>query len=156
MQRAGLVGFAAFALTSCAAQISTQQTSLDPKMYGVWELDVAHSTFGGQEPPPTSGQVNWTEHGLAFAITFPSGGLFTDAMSTDHGCTYIGVSVGLSCEVTNISPRHMRFWLRENGVVRRVGDVELVDDNTEHTVHHVTSQGAAPYDEATTWRRARE
>ena len=55
------------------------------------------------------GQVQWGEHGWAFAlVSSVNGQMFTNGVQTDHGCVYMGVSP-LSCEYELITPRHVRL-----------------------------------------------
>ncbi len=117
----------------------------------MWALNVQKSDFGG-DPKPKAGQVNWTEHGWAFAIITADGGLYADGVVTDHGCSLIGVG-GYSCTFEVVAPSHVRLTLREGKVVRRVADIELVDKNTTKATHHVTPSKGAPYVESTVWER---
>jgi hypothetical protein len=142
-----------FALLLTAATASAQR--IDPAFYGTWALNVAKSDFGG-EPKPKMGQVNWTEHGWVFALVTGDGRLYADGTVVDRGCTLIGVPAEYSCEITVVTPHHVRFTLRQGSVVRRVGDIELVDKNTTKTTHHVTPERGAPSVETTIWAREEE
>jgi hypothetical protein len=128
-----------------------QPPRVDHAFFGMWSLDVAQSDFAGR-PKLKSGQVNWGEHGWAFALVFPDDTLFTDAVMTDHGCTYVGVSK-LTCEYEIVAPRHVRLTMKEDKRVTRVGDIELVSDDVTQTTHRVTPEDAAPYVEKTVWTR---
>ena len=59
----------------------------------------------------------------------------------------------VSCEVTVVTPRHVRLRLLQGKAVRRVGDIELLDSNTTRTIHHVTPADGAPFTETTIWHR---
>jgi hypothetical protein len=124
----------------------------DPGLYGVWTLRVDKSDFGGA-PKPKAGQVNWTEHGWVFALVTGDGHLYADGVTTDHGCTLIGVPSDYSCDIALLTPQHLRFTLRQGTAIRRVGDIELVDKNTTRTTHRVTPAQGAPYVEKTIWER---
>jgi hypothetical protein len=93
-----------------AVPASGQQAKIDPAFFGLWNLEDARSDFGGQ-PKPKSGQVDWGEHGWAFALVLADGGMFTDGVATDQGCVYIGPSV-LSCEYEVVTPRHVRITMK--------------------------------------------
>lgn len=127
-----------------------QQPRLDPGFYGIWNLDVAKSDFASQ-PKPKMGQVNWGEHGWAFALVLANGELFTDAVQTDHGCIYVGPP--LSCEYEVMSPRHVRLTMREGTTVIRVGEIERMNDGTTRTTHRVFPSDGPPYVEKTIWVR---
>src|SRR4029077_15490151 len=47
---------------------------IDPAFRGVWVLNIEKSDFGGQ-PKPKMEQLNWTEHGWAFAMVRADGQL---------------------------------------------------------------------------------
>ncbi len=130
-----------------------QAIKLDPKMYGMWLLDAAHSKFGGPYPSPTSGLVNWTEHGWVFAVNSAEG-LYGDATVIDHGCILVGVKRDYTCEVRIVTPTHLHLIMRNNGRIEREGDIELLDANTQRAVHRVTPSAGASYTEATIWTRA--
>lgn len=128
---------------------------IDPALRGNWTLDVPASSFG-PDGAPTAGTVRWTEHGWVLALVFGGGYVYADAVVTDHGCALIGVPDDFSCSIAVLSPRHVRFTLREGDAIRRVGDIELVDANTTRATHHVTPATGAPYTETGIWRRERE
>ncbi len=138
-----------FCITTALAH--AQHTKLDPGFYGLWNLDVAKSDFASQ-PKPKNGQVDWGEHGWAFALVLPNGELFTDAVQTDHGCVYIGAPP-FSCEYEVATPRHVRLTMREGAKVIRVGEIELMDDGTTKTTHRVFPSDGVPYVEKTIWVR---
>ncbi len=141
----------AFGLLSLASETSAAQ-QVDPGLHGNWTLNVARSTFG-PDGAPTAGTVRWTEHGWVVALVFPGGYVYADAVITDRGCALIGVSADSRCTITPITPKHLRFTLRQAGTVRRVGDIELIDSNTTRTTHRVTPVSGAPYTETTFWLR---
>jgi len=141
------------ALALAGRSLAAQQ--LDPALHGTWTLDVAKSVFGGGETP-TAGRISWTEHGWVFALVFPNGYLYADAAVIDHGCTLLGVPSDYSCTVTVITPTHLRFTLTQEGALRRIGDIELLDSNTTRTVHRVTPARRPPYAETTLWHREPE
>jgi hypothetical protein len=122
---------------------SAQQPKIDPAFFGFWNLEVARSDFGGQ-PSPKSGQVDWGDHGWAFALVLADGGIFTDAVATDQGCAYIGPSV-LSCEYEVVTPRHVRITMKLGKKVIRVGDIELIEQDVTQTTHRVTPSDGPPY-----------
>jgi hypothetical protein len=128
---------------------------LDPALYGVWALNVEKSDFGGG-PRPKTGQLTWTEHGWVFALITADGHLYADAVVTDRGCTLIGVPSEYSCEIKIVTPRHLRFTLKQASAIRRVADIELVDKNTTKTTHRVTPAQGAVYVEKTIWEREPE
>jgi hypothetical protein len=125
---------------------------IDPGLRGFWTLNADKSDFSGR-PKPKMGLVNWREHGWTFAIVTADGRLYADSVGTDHGCTLIGVFPDFSCEVEVVTPRHVRLKMRQGDVVRRVGDIELLDDGTTQTTHHVTPANGAPYVEKTFWEK---
>ena len=43
--------------------------------------------------------------------------------------------------------------MKQAGMVRRVGDIELLDDGTTQTTHHVTPANGDPYVEKTIWEK---
>ena len=133
-----------------------QHLSIDPRMYGIWTLDAAHSAFGGPFPAPTKGQVNWTASGWAFALAFPDGSLYTDAAYTDDGCSLVGVAAPWECSVEVLSPTHVRLIMREGPRVDRVGEIELVDKDTQRAVHRVTPSHGQPYTETMLWKRGNQ
>jgi hypothetical protein len=133
------------------AAASSQPSKIDPAFLGFWDLDVAKSEFAGQ-PKPKSGQVNWGEHGWAFALVLADGQLFTDAAMTDHGCIYVGKS-RLTCEYEILTPRHVRLRIRAGKNVVRVGDIELLNDTVTQTTHRVMPPDGAPYVEKTIWTK---
>jgi hypothetical protein len=139
----------------CLLPHAAQAQRVDPSLLGNWTLNVAGSTFG-PDGPPTAGTVRWTEHGWVVALVFANGYVYADAVVTDKGCGLIGVPSDYTCHIAVLAPKHLRFTLRQDGVVRRVGDIELVDTNTTRTTHHVTPASDAPYTETTIWVRDRE
>jgi hypothetical protein len=128
---------------------------LDSRMYGTWTLDAARSHFGGPYPAPTSGMVNWNEHGWAFAIGSNEEVVYTDAVSVDQGCALVGVSGSVTCAAEATSPTHVHMVIREGGRISRVADIDLLDDNTQRAVHVITPSEGAPYTETTLWTRSR-
>ena len=135
---------------AAAEEAFTQQ--IDPALQGFWTLNVEKSDFSGR-PKPKMGQVNWGEHGWTFALVTADGRLYADGVATDRGCTLIGVFPNYSCEVEVVTPRHVRFTLRQGAAVRRIGDIELLQDGTAQTTHRVTPPEGAPYVEKTIWER---
>ena len=125
---------------------------IDAGLRGFWTLNVDKSDFGGR-PKPKMGFVNWGEHGWTFAIVTPDGRLYADSVATDNGCTLIGVFPDFSCAVEIVAPRHVRLTMKQAGIVRRVGDIELLDDGTTQTTHHVTPATGAAYVEKTIWEK---
>ena len=125
---------------------------MDAGLRGDWNLNVGKSTFG-PGPAPKAGHVSWTEHGWVFAIITPGGGVYADAVLTDNGCTMIGVPSDYSCQIELLTPRHLRFTMKQGGTVRRVGDIELLDKNTTKTTHRVIPSDGKPYVETTIWER---
>ena len=146
-----LAAIAAFSLVLIAATPTLSQ-QIDPGFRGFWTLNVDKSDFGSRAKPKT-GLVNWGEHGWTFAILTPDGRMYADAVQTDHGCTLIGVFTDFSCEVELVTPRHVRLTMKQGEVVRRVGDIKLLDDGTTQTIHHVTSANGASYVEKTIWEK---
>jgi hypothetical protein len=140
----------ALALSLLAQGIEAQQ--IDPALRGSWTLNVARSTFG-PDGSPSGGTVRWTEHGWVLALVFPNGYVYADAVFTDHGCALIGVPADYTCRLAVITPKHVRFTLRQAAAVRRVGDIESVDSNTTRATHHVSPASGAPYTETTIWLR---
>jgi hypothetical protein len=145
--------FSAIATLCCVTALlaHAEDAKLDAGFYGLWNLDVAKSDFASQ-PKPKMGQVDWGEHGWAFALVLPNGELFTDAVQTDHGCSYIGPPA-LSCEYEVVTPRHIRLTMRKGTAVIRVGDIELMNDGTTRTTHRVFPSDGPPYVEKTIWVR---
>ncbi|HMK30524.1 MAG TPA: hypothetical protein VK473_12625 [Terriglobales bacterium] len=127
---------------------------MDSQLRGEWNLNVGKSSFG-PGPAPKAGHVSWTEHGWVFAIITP-GGIYADAVMTDNGCTLIGVPNEYSCAIQLLTPRHLRFTMKEAGAVRRVGDIELLDKNTTKTTHRVTLKDGESFTETTIWERESE
>ncbi len=138
------------ALTLWLAPGLAPAQQIDPMFHGFWKLNVGKSDFAGR-PKLKDGLVNWGEHGWALAIVTNDGRLYTDAVANDHSCTLVGVFGGYSCKIEIVTPRHVRFTLLEGPAVRRVGDIELLDDGTTRTTHHVTPAQGAPYVETTIW-----
>ena len=145
----------AFGLLLSLVSETAAAQQVDPALHGTWTLDVARSSFG-PDGGPTAGTVRWTEHGWVLALVFPGGYVYADAVITDHGCALIGISADYSCSITPITPRHVRFTLRQARMVRRVGDIELVGSNTTRTTHRVTPTSGVPFTETTFWVRDRE
>jgi hypothetical protein len=146
-----LRAIAAFSLLFIASTpIFSQQ--IDSGLHGFWTLNTEKSDFGTR-PKPKMGFVNWGEHGWTFAIVTADGRLYADAVGTDHGCTLVGVFSDFSCEVEVVTPRHVRLTMKQGGTVRLVGDIELLDDGTTQTTHHVTPANGAPYVEKTIWEK---
>jgi hypothetical protein len=108
-------------LTAAAAAAFSQQT--DPGLGGSWTLNAEKSDFGAR-PKPRMGFVNWGEHGWTFAIVTADDLLDADADSTDSGCTLIGAFPNYSCEVEVVTPRDVRFTLKQGAAVRRVADTD--------------------------------
>ena len=138
-----------FALIA-ATPIFGQQ--IDPGLRGFWTLNVDKSDFSGRTKPKM-GLVNWGEHGWTFAIVTADGRLYADSVGTDGGCTLIGMFPDFSCSVEMVTPRHVRLTMKQAGIVRRVGDIELLDDGTTQTTHHVTPASGDPYVEKTIWEK---
>jgi hypothetical protein len=128
---------------------------IDAALRGDWNLNVTKSTFG-PGPAPKGGHVSWTEHGWVFAIVTPGGGVYADAVLTDNGCTLIGVPSEYSCQIEVLNPRHIRLTMKQGQSVRRVGDIELVDNNTTKTTHRVTPKNGESYVETAIWERELE
>ena len=135
--------------------ITASEARLDPKFQGYWILDVEKSDFGAS-PKAKQGSVNWTELGYSFAIVTADGFLYTDAVQLSPGCKLLGVASDHTCETKVISPRHLLLTLKQNGIVRRTADIELVGDNVTKTTHRVTPEKGAPYVETTYWNRLSE
>ena len=142
-------------ITVLFASPTALSQQIDRGLQGFWTLNVEKSDFGGR-PKPKTGQVNWGEHGWTFAIVTADGRLYADGVATDHGCTLIGRSPNYSCEVEVVTPRHVRFTLREGATVRRIGDIELLENGTTQTTHRVTPPEGAPYVEKTIWEKPAE
>jgi amidohydrolase family protein len=130
---------------------SSQQ--IDPAFYGFWTLNVEKSDFGNRAKPK-AGFVNWGEHGWTFAIVQADGRVYADAVETSHGCTFIGIApTDLSCAVEVVTSRHVRLTMKQGATIRLVGDIELLEDGTTRTTHHVTPSQGAPYMEKTIWEK---
>ena len=125
---------------------------VDPALQGFWTLNVEKSDFAGR-PKPKMGFVNWGEHGWTFGIVSADGRLYTEAVSTDVGCTLIGMFPSHSCEVQAITSRHVRFTVKQRSTIRSVGDIELLRDGFIHMIHRVIPPDGAPYIEKTIWER---
>jgi hypothetical protein len=157
--------FAGFVVIFCICQIqvSGQSTSdslnikenkvnnIDPAFQGFWKMDIEKSDFGAEQKPKM-GLVNWTEHGWVFAIVTPDNNLYADGIVIDEGCKLIGVPKDYSAEINVLTPRHIILTLKQNSTIVRVGDIELLDDNTTKTTHHVTPEHGRPYVETTIWK----
>ena len=140
----------ALALSLLAHSADAQQ--MDPALRGSWSLNVARSTFG-PDGAPSAGTVRWTEHGWVLALVFAGGYVYADAVLTDHGSALIGVPADYSCRIDVVTPRHVRFTLRQAGTIRRVGDIELLDSVTTRATHRVSPASGAPYTETAIWVR---
>jgi hypothetical protein len=70
-----------------------------------------------------------------------------------NGCTLIGVFPDFSCEVEVVTPRHVRLTMKQAATIRRIGDIELLQDGTTQTTHRVTPQEGAAYVEETIWEK---
>jgi hypothetical protein len=126
---------------------------LSPAFHGIWALNVEKSDFG-RTPKPRAGLVNWGEHGWVFSIATADGRVYADGVVTDNGCALLGAFPSkFSCKVQIVSPRHVRFTLLDDDAVRRVGDIELLSDNTTQTTHRITPSKGAPYIEKTIWEK---
>jgi hypothetical protein len=134
---------------------SAEAQRIGPALRGSWTLNVARSTFG-PDGAPSAGTVRWTEHGWVLALVFAGGYVYADAVLTDHGCALIGVSADYTCRLDVVTPKHVRFTLRQAGTIRRVGDIELVDSNTTRATHHVSPAAGAPFTETAIWLREPE
>ncbi len=146
-----LAAIATFALVFVAATpVFSQQ--LDPGFQGFWTLNTDKSDFGGR-PKLKSGFVNWGEHGWTFAIVMADGRLYADSVGTDHGCTLIGVFPGFTCEIEVVAPRHVRITIKQGEVVRNIGDIELLNDGTTQTTHHMSPANGPPYVQRTIWEK---
>jgi hypothetical protein len=143
------------ALGLCLLAHSTAAQQIDSGLRGNWTLNLARSTFG-PDGAPSAGAVRWTEHGWVLALVFTGGYVYADAVLTDHGCALIGVSADYTCHIDVVTPKHVRFTLRQVGATRRVGDIELIDSNTTRAVHHVSPASGAPYTETAIWLRDQE
>lgn len=152
LQRIALACLFAFGAASANTILASPDVQLDPKFRGFWILNIAKSDFGGEEKPK-SGLVNWTDAGFVFAIVTANGSLYADAVVLNKQCGMIGVPASYSCDFRVLAPRHCRLTVRDGESVRRVADIELLDDNTTRTVHHVTPSNGKPYDEKTLWER---
>ena len=125
---------------------------IDPTFFGYWTLNVEKSDFAGR-PKPRMGFVNWGEHGWTLALTTAEGRLYADAVVTDGGCHLVGVFSNWTCEADVVSPRHIRLTMKQREEIRRVGDIELLEDGTIRTTHRVTPRDGAPYVETTIWEK---
>ncbi len=124
-----------------------------PAFHGMWVLNVDKSDFG-RTPKPKAGLVNWGEHGWVISIVRADGHVYADGVATDSGCALLGAfSPKLSCTVEVITPRHVRFTLLEESAVRRVGDIELLSDETTQTTHRIIPTNGTPYTEKTIWEK---
>jgi hypothetical protein len=156
----GLVGGGAPPATAQASAISNPQRTdtafsqqIDPAFRGFWILNVEKSDFGDRAKPKT-GFVNWGEHGWTFAIVQGDSRVYADAVETSHGCTFIGMAPNdLSCAVEVVTPRHVRLTMKQGATIRRIGDIELLEDGTTQTSHHVTPSQGGPYVEKTIWEK---
>ncbi len=133
-----------------AAMAFSQQ--IDPGFQGMWILNIRKSDFSGQSEPKM-GFVNWGDHGWAFALLTGDGRLYADAVSTDGGCALIGAFKNYSCKVEVVTPRHVRFTLKQRAAVRLVGDIELLEDGSTRTTHRITPPEGQPYVEKTIWEK---
>jgi quercetin dioxygenase-like cupin family protein len=135
-------------------QASGASHQIAPEFRGFWTLNVEKSDFGDRRPKPKTGFVNWGEHGWTFAIVQADGRAYADAVETSQGCTFIGLAPNdLSCSVEVVTPRHIRLTIKQGATIRRIGDIELLDDGTTQTTHHVTPSQGASYVEKTIWEK---
>jgi hypothetical protein len=145
-----LIGLGIATLISAKAGHSQQ---IDPGFKGFWTLNVEKSDFGNR-PKAKAGFVNWGEHGWTFAVVSADGRLYADAVQTDNGCVFVGLApADLSCQVEIIAPRHVRLTMKRGAAVERIGDLELLQDGTTRTTHHVTPMHGEPYVEITVWEK---
>jgi hypothetical protein len=144
----------ALCFTAVAQTLAPQsERQIDAQFRGFWTLNVEKSDFGDR-PKPKTGFVNWGEYGWAIAIVQADGRVYADAVETSHGCEFIGMAPNdLSCTVEVVTPRHVRLTVKQGKTIRRVGDIELLDDGTTQTIHHVTPSQGAPYVEKTIWNK---
>jgi len=148
-----LVSNACFSLIPASAQnLNGKSQSIDTLFLGFWKLNVGKSSFDSNQKPKT-GLVNWTKNGWVFAILTADDQLYADAVMIDKSCKLIGVPVDYSADIEVITPRHLRITIKQGSTVRRVGDIELLDENTTKTTHRVTPAGERPYTETTIWER---
>jgi hypothetical protein len=143
-------------LTIHATRVADSVTSsqkMDAAFRGFWTLNVEKSDFGDR-PKPKTGFVNWGEHGWTIAIVQADGPVYADAVETSEGCAFIGMAPSdLSCTVEVVTPRHVRLTIRQGTSIRRIGDIELLEDGTTRTTHQVTPPQGAPYMEKTIWEK---
>lgn len=140
-------------LTIHATRVADSAASSQQAFRGFWRLNAEKSDFGDR-PKPKTGFVNWGENGWTFAIVQADGRVYADAVETSHGYMFIGMAPNdLSCEVEVVTPRHVRLTVKQGATVRRIGDIELLDDSTTQTTHHVTTSQGAPYVEKTIWEK---
>jgi len=145
-----LIGFGIAMLISAKTGHSQQ---FDSGFKGFWALNVEKSDFGNR-PKAKAGFVNWGEHGWTFAVVSADGKLYADAVQTDKGCVFIGLApADLSCQVAIIAPKHVRLTMKRGAAVERIGDIELLEDGTTRTTHHVTPMQGEPYVETTVWEK---
>jgi hypothetical protein len=137
-------------IEKAASREANQQ--IDPAFLGYWTLNVDKSDFAGRQTPK-GGFVNWGEHGWTLALATADGRLYADAVDTDEGCHPVGVFSNWSCEVEVVSPRHVRLTMKQGEAIRRVGDIELLEDGTTRTTHRVTPRDGASYVETTIWEK---
>lgn len=145
--------FLALLLAMAPQVLGAQQIA--PALMGNWTLNVPKSSFG-PDGAPSAGTIRWTQHGWVLAMVFPTGYVYADAVVTDNGCALIGVPADYTCTIVVLTPKHVRFTLKQAANIRRVGDIELLDSNTTRTVHRVTPESGSPYTETTIWVRDAE
>ena len=113
---------------------------------------ISADPIGGEAPQADFAAT--LEHGWTFAIVQADGRTYADAVETSHGCTFIGMAPNdLSCVVEVVTPRHVRLTVKQGATIRRLGDIELLEDGTTQTTHHVTPSQGAPYVEKTIWEK---
>jgi hypothetical protein len=141
------------AVTFCVSAVLASGQQLSPAFYGHWTLNVDKSDFG-RTPTPKAGMVNWGKHGWVFSISTADGRVYADGVVTDSGCALLGAFPSkFSCKVEIVSPRHVRFTLLDGNALRRVGDTELLSDDTTQTTHRITPPQGTPYVERTIWEK---
>ena len=124
------------ALFMFGASAASRALDIDKGFFGFWDLNVAKSAFG-PNPALKMGMVSWNKNGFAFAIVTADGHIYTDGLTTRGGCGTIGLPDDWSCEITALTPKHVRLVMKQAGKVRRIGDIELLKDGTTQTTHQV-------------------
>jgi hypothetical protein len=65
----------------------------------------------------------------------------------------VGVESNYSCEVNIVTRRHVRFKFKQGSAILRTVEIELLENDTLRTTHHVTPLRGVPCVQKTIWEK---